>query len=55
MLGIREAAKLIGVHPNTLRRWSDKNLVKSFVISSRGDRRYHKRDIDRFLAERRHR
>jgi len=54
MLNINEAAKLIGIHPNTLRRWSDKNLLPSFIISTRGDRRYHKRDIERFLAMRRH-
>ena len=51
MLTVSETARLLHVHPNTLRRWSDKGIIKSYCITPRGDRRFISRDIDRFLAE----
>ena len=51
MLSLKEAARLLHVHPNTLRRWTDKGIVKSFCISQRGDRRFTRRDINQCLAE----
>ena len=51
MLTVREVAMLLHVHPNTLRRWAGKGIIKSFCITPRGDRRFMSRDIDRFLTE----
>ena len=51
MLTVREVSLLLHVHPNTLRRWADKGIIKSFYISPRGDRRFMSRDINQFLAE----
>jgi excisionase family DNA binding protein len=51
MLTISEVSRLLHVHPNTLRRWSDQGLIKSYCITPRGDRRFMPRDIERFLAE----
>jgi excisionase family DNA binding protein len=51
MLTINEVSRLLHVHPNTLRRWADKGIVKSYCITTRGDRRFVPRDIDQFLAE----
>jgi excisionase family DNA binding protein len=50
MLTISEVSRLLHVHPNTLRRWSDQGLIKSYCITPRGDRRFMPRDIDQFLA-----
>ncbi len=50
LLTVAEVSKLIHIHPNTLRRWSDAGKIISYRITSRGDRRYKKGDIDRFLA-----
>ena len=50
MLNMSEAAKVIGVHTNTLRRWANKGVVRCYRISTRGDRRFKREDIDRFLA-----
>ena len=50
MLTVGEVARLLHVHPNTLRRWSNKGRIKSYRINPRGDRRYRLRDIQGFLA-----
>ena len=50
MLTVREASALLHVHPNTLRRWADKGIIKSIWVTARGDRRFISRDIDQFLA-----
>ena len=49
MLTIREVSRLLHVHPNTLRRWADKGVIRSFCITPRGDRRFMSQDIDQFL------
>ena len=51
MLTIREVARLLHVHPNTLRRWSNTGRLRPYRINSRGDRRYKREEIARFLAE----
>ena len=50
MLTVREVANVLHVHPNTLRRWADKGVIKSYSISSRGDRRFMSKDINEFLT-----
>jgi excisionase family DNA binding protein len=51
MLTVREVARILHVHPNTLRRWSNDGRLRAYRITSRGDRRYKREDIARFLAE----
>jgi excisionase family DNA binding protein len=51
MLGTKNAANLLHIHPNTLERWSDKGRIKAYRITPRGDRRFKREDIVRFLAE----
>jgi len=51
MLTVGEVARLLHVHPNTLRRWSNRGRIKSYRINPRGDRRYRLRDIEGFLAQ----
>ena len=51
MLTVREVAQLLHVHPNTLRRWSNKGVIRAYRITPRGDRRFKREEIDRFLAE----
>ena len=51
MLTISEVAHLLNVHINTVRRWSNQGILKSYRIGSRGDRRFRQEDIDSFLVE----
>jgi excisionase family DNA binding protein len=51
LMTVREVSTILHVHPNTLRRWADQGMIKSYRISRRGDRRFKRNDVDRFLAE----
>jgi excisionase family DNA binding protein len=49
MLTIGEVAELLNVHLNTVRRWSNRGILKAYRIGSRGDRRFRQEDITNFL------
>lgn len=51
MLKATEVAQLLNVHINTVRRWSNQNILKAYRIGPRGDRRYKTDDIKIFLNE----
>jgi len=51
MLTVRQVARLLHVHPNTLRRWSNKGMIRAYRINQRGDRRFKREEITQFLAE----
>jgi excisionase family DNA binding protein len=45
MLTISETSQLLHIHKNTLRRWSDRGIIKVYRIGRRGDRRFRSEDI----------
>jgi diguanylate cyclase (GGDEF)-like protein/excisionase family DNA binding protein len=49
-LTVTRAAQVLGVHPNTVRAWSDAGRLRYYRINPRGDRRYRMGDLQRFLA-----
>jgi len=49
-LSVTKAARLLGVHPNTVRAWSDAGRLRYYRINPRGDRRYRLGDLQRFLT-----
>lgn len=49
-LTVTRAARVLGVHPNTVRAWSDAGRLRYYRINARGDRRYRIGDLNRFLA-----
>ena len=51
MLTVKDVARLLHIHVNTARRWSDQGIIRSYRITRRGDRRFRQEDIARFLAE----
>ena len=50
MLTVKDVARFLNIHTNTVRRWSDNNVLKAYRITPRGDRRFRKEDIERFLS-----
>ena len=51
MLTVKEVARLLHLHSNTVRRWSDRGLITVYRIGQRGDRRFMRDDIAAFLTE----
>ena len=51
LLPIGRVVKILGVHANTVRRWANEGLLPVYRLGPRGDRRFKKSDIDRFLEE----
>ena len=49
-LSVTKAARVLGVHPNTVRAWSEAGRLRYYRINDRGDRRYRLGDLQRFLA-----
>ncbi|MBA7703101.1 hypothetical protein ES703_111883 [subsurface metagenome] len=49
MLTTREVAGLLNVHINTVRRWGNRGILKTYRIGSRGDRRFRREDIETFI------
>ncbi|MFQ5996950.1 MAG: helix-turn-helix domain-containing protein [Dehalococcoidales bacterium] len=52
MLTTGDVARLLNVHPSTVRRWSDRKLIKTYRIGPRGERRYRRDDVAIFFLER---
>jgi excisionase family DNA binding protein len=53
MLRVGEAAEVLHVHPNTLRKWSGRGLIPSYRIGSRQDRRFLLDDLMDYLRSNR--
>jgi len=51
MITTSDVARLLNVHINTVRRWSNQGILKAYRIGSRGDRRFREEDINSFLSE----
>ena len=49
MLTSSGVARMLHLHINTVRRWSDKGILKPYRIGPRGDRRFMRDDIMNFL------
>lgn len=44
-----EAARLIGIHPNTLRGYADQNLIAHIRLPG-GHRRFQRADVEAFIS-----
>ncbi len=49
LLSTAQTARVLNLHMNTIRRWSDTGKLTSYRIGSRGDRRFKWKDIKRVL------
>jgi excisionase family DNA binding protein len=50
LLQVREAARGLGVHENTLRRWEERGLIRAVRLPS-GVRRFRAEDVESLRAE----
>jgi excisionase family DNA binding protein len=51
MLTTGDVGQLLGLHPNTVRRWGQRGILKVYRVGPRGDRRFRRQDVDAFLGE----
>jgi len=51
LLTIAEAAEMLNVHVNTVRRWSNKGIIETYRIGPRRDRRLRLGDVDKLLRK----
>lgn len=51
MLTTSDVARLLNVHINTVRRWSNQGILKTYRIGARGDRRFRQEDITSFISQ----
>jgi len=50
VLTVGEAAQMLHIHENTVRRWSNRGIIKPYKISVRGDRRFKKTEVETLLT-----
>ena len=50
LLTLKEAAQILKVHPNTLRLWDNKGVLKAIRLGVKKVRRYRKIDIEKFIG-----
>ena len=51
LLTTSDVARLLNIHINTVRRWTNEGKLRAYRIGSRGDRRFQRADINSFLAQ----
>ena len=51
LLTVGQVARVLRLHPNTVGRWGNKGILKSYCICDRGDRRFNKEDVGQLLFE----
>ncbi len=51
LLTLKEASKMLKVHPNTMRQWDDKGILVALRFGARKDRKYRKNDIMKLLNQ----
>ena len=44
-VSVSGACEVMQCHPNTLRNWDNKGILKAIRFGTRGDRRYKKEDV----------
>lgn len=49
LLTLKQACEILQCHPNTLRQWDKKGILKAIRIGIKKARRYRKEDIENFI------
>jgi len=51
LLRTADVAELLNVHSNTVRRWSNKGILETYLIGPRGDRRFRRQDVKQLVRK----
>lgn len=51
MLKVSEVSQLLHIHSNTVRRWCDRGILRAYRITSRGDLRFRRAEVIRFMTK----
>jgi excisionase family DNA binding protein len=51
MLSVRETARRLGVHENTVRNWQQRGLIRAVRLPGSGYRRFSVEDVERMRQE----
>lgn len=51
LIGVREAARRLGVHENTIRNWEKRGLLRAARLPSTGVRKFSAEDVARMREE----
>lgn len=51
LLTLKETCEILKVHPNTLRQWDKKGILKAVRFGVRKDRRYRFEDINKLFKK----
>ncbi len=49
LVTLKEACEILKVHPNTLRQWDRKGVLKAVRFGVRKDRRYRLEDLQKLI------
>ncbi len=51
LLRIKEAAEMLGINPETLRRWDNQGRLQAVRMGKRKDRRYKLEDLQKIIEK----
>jgi hypothetical protein len=51
LLNVRDTARALGVHENTVRNWEARGILRAVRLPSSGYRRFSAQDVERLRAE----
>jgi excisionase family DNA binding protein len=54
LLSVSQVAHILGTHAHSVRRWSDTGILPSHRFGERGDRKFERKDVDKFLLSQAH-
>ena len=51
LITLKQACEILKVHPNTLRQWDNKGILKAVRLGVKRVRKYRKVDIENFIGK----
>ena len=51
LMTVKDVARILHVHINTVRRWSNQGIIQAYRVGPRGDRRFKREEIIAYLED----